>query len=78
MMQNGDNTDREISKMESADQGESTLSSDIEEDNLDNPQEVLHLGRARRDKIIRTTRVPLPKNQSCAQIIIARTSLPNL
>jgi hypothetical protein len=78
MMQNGDNTDREISKMESEDQGESTLSSDIEEDNLDNPQEVLHLGRARRDKIIQTTRVPLPKNQSCAHIIIARTSLPNL
>jgi hypothetical protein len=54
------------------------LSSDIEEDDLDNQQEVLHLDQARRDKTIRSTKVPPPKKRSRADTVIARTSLPNL
>jgi len=53
-MKQGDDTDHDIgdgkSEGESEDTGESTLSSDIEEDNLDHQQEVLLLGQARRDK----------------------------
>jgi len=78
-MQDDDDTDREeISDDDSEDAGESTLSSDIEEDNFDNQQEVLHLDQARRDELIRTTRVPLPKKQNHANTVFARTSLPNL
>ena len=78
MKQDDDDTDREISENECEDLGESTLSSDIEEDDLDKQQEVLHLDQARRDKTIRTTRVPPPKKRSRADTVIARTSLPNL
>ena len=78
MMQDDDDIDREISNDESEDLGESTLSSDIEEEDLDIPQVVLHLDQARRDKILRTTRVPLPKKRSCADTVIARAPLPNL
>jgi len=78
LKQDDNNTDREISENKIEDLGESTLSSDIKEDNLDNQQEVLHQDQARRDKTIRTTRVPPPKNRSCADTVIARTSLPNL
>jgi len=78
MMQDNNDTDWEISENESEDLGESTLSSDIEEHDLDNQQEVLHLDQARREKIIRTTRVLLPKKRSCADTVIAGPSLPNL
>jgi len=78
MTQDDNDTDREISENESEDLGQSTLSSDIEEDDLDNQQEVVHLDQARRDKTIRTTRVPPPKKRSRADTVIARTSLPNL
>jgi len=50
--QDDDDTDREISNDESEDPGESTLLSDIEEDDLDIWQEVLHLDQARRDETI--------------------------
>jgi len=79
MKQDDDDTDREeISDDDSDDAGESTLSSDIEEDDLDNQQEVLHLDQARRDRIIRTTRVPLRKKRNRSNTVIARASLPNL
>jgi len=79
MKQDNDNTDREeISDDDSGDAGESTLSSNIEEDNLDNQHAVLHLDQARRDGILWTTRVPLPMKQNCANTDIARTSLQNL
>jgi len=78
MKQDDNDTDWEISEYESEDLGESTLSSDIEEDDLDNQQEVLHQDQARHDKTIRTTRVPPPKKWSRADTVIARTSLPNL
>jgi len=77
--QDDDNTDREETIDDnSEDPGESTLSSDIEEDELDNQQQVLHLHQVHHDTIIRTTRVPLPKKWNRADTVIARTSLPNL
>jgi hypothetical protein len=54
MKQDNDDIDREISNDESQDLGESTLSSNIKEDDLDIRQEVLHLDQARRDKTIQT------------------------
>jgi len=78
MKQDDDDTDWVISEKGSEDPAESTLSSDIEEDDLDNQQEVLHLDQAHRDETIRTTRVPLPMQWSCSDTVIARTSLPNL
>jgi len=78
MKQHDDDTDREISNDESEDPGQSTLSSDIEEDDLDNWQEVLHLYQALQDRTIRTKRVPPPKKRSRADTIIAHTPLQNL
>jgi hypothetical protein len=78
MKQDDDNTDREISNDESDDPGQSTLSADIEEDDLDIRQEVLHLDQARRDQTIRTSRVPPPKKRSRADTVMARAPLPNL
>jgi len=77
MKQDDDNTDPEISDGDSVDPGESTLASDIEEDNFDNQQEVPHYDQARRDKTILTTRVPVSKTCSRADTVIARSSLPN-
>jgi len=77
--QDDDDTDREeISDDDIKHAEESTLSSDIEEDNLDTQQEVLHLDQVHRDKIIRTTWVPQPKKRNRADTVIARTSFPNL
>jgi hypothetical protein len=42
MKQDDDNTDQDISDNTSEDSGEYTLSSDIEEDYLDNLQKVIH------------------------------------
>jgi hypothetical protein len=78
-MKQDDDTDREeISDDNSDDAGDSTLSSDIQEDILDNQQEVLHLDQACHDKIIRTTRVPWAMKRNFADSVFARTSLPNL
>jgi len=57
--QDDDDTDQEISDGDGEDPAESTLLLDIEEDDLDNQQEVLHLEQVRRGKRIRTTTVPL-------------------
>jgi len=76
-MNQDDETDQEIGEDDSEDTGESTLSSDIEEDDLDHQLEVLHLGQARRDKSLRTSRVPLPKKRSHADTVITRPALPN-
>jgi hypothetical protein len=70
-------TDQEIGDDDSEDAGESTFSSDIEEPDLEHPQEVLHLGQARRDKALQPTRVPLRKTRSRADTVIARPPLPN-
>jgi len=78
MKQDDDDTDREISDDNSEDPGESNLSSDIDEDNLDTKQEVLHLDQACRDRTVRKTKVPLSQKRSRVDTVIARTSLPNL
>jgi len=52
MKQDDDDTYWVISENQSEDPGESTLSSDSEEDDLDNQQEVLHLDQAHCDKTI--------------------------
>jgi hypothetical protein len=79
MKQDDDDADREeISDDDRNNAGQSTLSSDIEEDDLNNQQDILHVDHVCRDKIIQTTRVPLPKKQNRADTVIACTSLPNL
>jgi len=78
MKQDDDDTDREIRYDESVDPTQSTLSSDIEEDDLDIRQEILHLDQAHHDKIIRRTRVPMPKQRSRADTVITCAPLPNL
>jgi len=76
-MYQDDETDQEIDDDNSEITGESTSSSDIKEDNSDHHQEVLHLGQARRDKSLHTTRVPLPKIWCRGDTVIARPPLPN-
>jgi len=78
MKQDDDDTNREISNDNSEVPGESTLSSDIKEDDLDNQQEILHQEQARYDKTLPMTTVPLPKKRNRADTVIACTSLPNL
>jgi len=78
MKQDNDDTNWEISNDECQDLGESTLSSDIEDADLDNRQEVLHPDQPRCEKTIRTTRVPLPMKRSRAHTVIAHTLLPNI
>jgi len=72
-----DNTNLEIHNNEGKGTGESPLSSDIEEDNLDYQQVDLLLGKACRNKSLQTTRVPLPKQQSHADTVIAHSLLPS-
>jgi hypothetical protein len=78
MKQDDNDSDQETSENEGKGLGESTLSSDIEDDDLDNQEEVQHLDQVRSHKTIRTTRVPQPKKWSRADTVIASTSLPNL
>jgi len=52
MKQDDDDTDREIRENAIEDPEESTVSSDIEEDDLDNQPEVQHRNQARRDQTI--------------------------
>ena len=72
-----EDSDQEIGDVESEATGESTISSDIEEHDVDHQQEVLRLRQACQDKWLRTTRVPLPKNWSHADTAIAHSVLPN-
>jgi len=78
IMQDDDNTDREISNGDSKNPRVSTLSSNIEEDNFDIQHEVLHLDLAGGGKTLRTPRVPLPNKRKRADTVIAQTSLLNL
>jgi len=81
LMKQGNGTDQDIGdgeiEGESEDTGECTLSSDIEDYDLDHQQEVLLLGQVCRDKSLRTTRFPLPKKCSRADTVIACPLLPN-
>jgi len=78
MNQDDDDTNQEINNDESEDTGEFTLSSNIEEDDLDIRQVVPHSDQVRCDKTIRSTRVLLPKKWSRTDTVIAHTPLPNL
>ena len=78
MKEYDDDTGQLISENKYEVQGESTLSSDIEDDHWGNQQEVLHLDQARHNMTIRTTRVPQPKKWSHADTVVAHTFLPNL
>jgi len=77
LMNQDDETDQEIGDDDSEDTIESPVSSDIEEDNLDHQQEILHLGQACLDKSLCSTKVPLPKKCSHADTVIACPPLPN-
>jgi len=76
-MYQDDETGQEIGDDDSEATRESTLSSDIEADDLDLQHEVLHLGQVRQNKSLRTTRVPLPMEWIRADTVIARPPLPN-
>jgi hypothetical protein len=52
MKPDDNDTDQEISENEREDLGESSSSSNIQDDNLDTLQGVLHLDQARRNKTI--------------------------
>jgi hypothetical protein len=78
MTQDDNDPDRELSENESEHNAESTVQSNIEEDDLGNMQEVLDLDQVCHDRTIHTTRVPPAKKLNGANTDIARTSLPNL
>jgi len=72
-----DDTDQELSDDKCEDPRESTISSDIEDDDLYQLQKVLLQGLARQDKSLRTTMIPLPPKRSRADTVIACPLLPN-
>jgi len=69
VLKQDDHTDLEIGDDESKDLGVSTSLSDIEENDLDHQQEVLVIGQAGRDKLLRTRRVLQPKKWSHANTV---------
>ena len=71
-MQDND-TNQDIADGESDETGETTLSSDIEEVDLDHQQEVLLLDKACPDTSSESPRVPLPKIRCHADTVIGRT-----
>jgi len=77
MKQDDDDTDQK-SNDDSEGLVESTFSSDIEKDDLDNLLELLHVDQTRRDKTLQTWSLPLPMKRSRADTFIACTSHPNL
>jgi len=78
MKQDGHDTVWEISQDKTEELVESTLSSNIEDTDLDHRHVVLHHDQARHYKTIRTTRGPYPKKWRHADTVNARTPLPNL
>jgi len=70
-MNQDDETDQEIGDHKSEDTGASTLSSNLEDDDLDDQLKVLYLGQVRRDKSLHTSGVPLPKKRSPTDTVIA-------
>jgi hypothetical protein len=72
-----DDTDQELGDKQIEDHGDFTLSSNLEEDHLEDQQVVHLLGQACRDKSLQTTRVSLPKKQSRADTVIAHPPLPH-
>jgi len=76
-MYQDDETDPDIGDDDSEDTRVSTLSSNIEEEDLDHQQEVVHLAQVCQDKSLRTTKVPPPKKWSHADTVIALPLFPN-
>jgi hypothetical protein len=64
-------TNYEIGDDESADIDVSTFSSGLEENGFHQQLEVLHLGQARRDLTLPTTRFPLPEKWRSADAVMA-------
>jgi len=81
LLKQDDVTDQDISDGEieigSEDTEESTLSSNIKEDDLHHQQEVLLLGQVHRDRSLQTSRAPLREKRRRADTVIARPLLPN-
>jgi len=75
--QDDDDPDQEISDDVSEDPVESTLSSDIKQNDLAKQQEVFHQDPAHCAKTFQMTKIPLPKKLSHADTVIVHTSLPN-
>jgi len=74
-----DNTEQEeICINYSEDFGDSTLLSNIEEDDLVNMQDVIYPDHTHHNMASRTLKYPLPKTQSSANTVIALTLLPDL
>jgi hypothetical protein len=78
MTQDDDITDWQSNNDEREGNGESALSSDIKEADLNIRQMVQHQDQEYHDNTIQTTRVPLQKKRSRADTVIACTPLPNL
>ena len=76
-MNQNDETDQEVGDYDNQHTRESTLSSDIEEDDLHHQQWVLRLCQVRQDKSLRNTMVPMPRKQSRTDTVIARPPLTN-
>jgi hypothetical protein len=60
-MNKDDETEQKNGVDDSEDTGQSTFSSDIEEEDLEHQSEVQNLGQACGDQLLRITRGPLPK-----------------
>ena len=78
LKQDDDDPNREIGVNCSEHPGESTLLSNIEEDDFDNQHQVLHPDQVRHDKTLWTPSVPLPNKWSRADSAIGCTSLSHL
>ena len=76
--QDDDNTDCEITDRTSEYTGVPNLDPDIKEDNLDNQQEVLHLGEVCHNQKLQTSRVWLPPNVTSADTVIGPSPLQDL
>jgi hypothetical protein len=77
LLKQDDGINQKLSDDKSEDPGESTLLSDLKEDDSDYQQEVHLLGLGRWDKSLPTTRIPLQKTQSRSDTVIVHSPLPN-
>jgi len=71
LIKQDDNTNRDIDENDIEDTRESILLSHIKEDNLADQQDIMLLGQMCWDNSLWTTIVPLPKQQSCTDTVIA-------
>ena len=77
LVKENDDTDWENGHDASEDTGESTIWSNIEEDDFNHQLDVLHLGKVHQNNSLQTTRVPLLEKRNSARTIIAHPPLPN-